>query len=134
MSSPGTSNGTVKEPHTGHKHNLFKTHKHGKKSTLTQEHEEAPLLADGAPNEDMEADAVEECSARQPAKKQGNAREWFQKVGRWLWSNRMILAIALLLMGGIIALIVYFTGMCGPLNLLLFSSICCSWLPPRITI
>lgn len=137
MSSPGPSNGALKEAHTGNEHarrNFPKPHMHGKEPTSAQDNEEAPLLADDDSNEGLEANADEESSARRLAKKQGRAGKRVQKAGHWLWSNKMILAITLLLIGGVIALIVYFTGMCDPLYLLLFSSRCCSWLPPRTTV
>lgn len=137
MGSPGPSNGALKEPHTGYEHARRKfpePHMHGKEPTSANDNEEAPLLADDASNEGFEGNADEESSARRPPKKQGSARKRVQKAGHWLWSNKMVLAITLLLIGGVIALGVYFTGMWYPLDLLLFISSCCSRLPPRTTV
>ena len=124
MSPSGPSNGTAKDPHEGRKHGRygFRKHgKHGKKAASARDNEDAPLLADDAPNEDIEANAVEE-----PTTKREKTKRWFQKAGHWIWSNKMVLALVLLLIGGIITVVVYFTGMYLLRHPLLFSSSCCS--------
>ncbi len=123
MSSPGLSDGAVKDAGPRHtQRNSLKHHKYGRKSASAQDNEEAPLLADDAPNGDIEADTAADSPMRQPAIKRENARRFFQKAAHWLWSNKMILAITLLLFGGVIALLVYFTSMYGPSIHILFSS------------
>ncbi len=137
MSPVGPSNGTSKDSHEEHKHTKHdsrKHHQHGKKSISARDDEEAPLLADDARDEDIEANAVEERPTDKPVSQREKTRIFFQKVGHWIWSNKMILALVLLLTGGIIAVTVYFTGMVGPLYPLLFSSRSYSWRSPRITI
>ena len=112
MSSPDPE--TAKDHQEGHKHskrNFLKHHKHGKKSRSALDHEDTPLLADNAVNEDIEANGVEEGHSERPVGKQEKARTCFHTIGHWLWNNKMILAIVLVLLGGLVALIVYFTGM-----------------------
>jgi len=46
------------------------------------------------------------------AKTAGNTQTYLRKAGRWLLKNRMVVAIIALLIGGFIALCVYFGGMC----------------------
>ena len=137
MSPAGPSNGIAKDTRGGHKHTKDDSHKHhqqGKKSTSALVNEEAPLLADDAQDEDIGANAVEERPKDQPVSQWEKPRMFFQNVGHWIWSNKMILALVLLLVGGIIAVIIYFTGMVSPLYSLLFSSRPYSWRSPRVTI
>ncbi len=46
------------------------------------------------------------------AKAAGKTQRYLRKSGRWLLKNRMVVAIITLLIGGFIALCVYFGGMC----------------------
>lgn len=46
------------------------------------------------------------------AKAAGNTQRYLRKSGRWLLKNRMVVAIITLLIGGFVALCVYFGGMC----------------------
>lgn len=69
--------------------------------------EDAPLLTDDAPN-DVESDGGD--VNNEEASKQEGARAWLQKAWHWALNNLMIIALGLLLLGGIVALIVYFAG------------------------
>ena len=125
MSPLGASNRTTKDPQEGRKHGKHGFHKfgkHGKKAASAHDNEDAPLLADDAPNEDVEANAVEE-----PATKGEKTKRWLQKAGHWTWSNKMILALVLLLIGGIITVVVYFAGMFVLRISVLFGLGHCSW-------
>ena len=74
------------------------------KRTGTQStREDAPLLADDSAN-DVESDSEDGANRDQ---QDGN---WPRKLWQWISSNLMILAIILLLIGGIVALCVYFAG------------------------
>lgn len=42
----------------------------------------------------------------------GSTQRYLRKSGRWLLKNRMVVAIITLLVGGVIALCVYYGGMC----------------------
>lgn len=76
--------------------------------------EEAPLLADDAPDRDDQVDCVEEDSpSNGKASKLKQPRIWYQKSWDWLLHNLMAVAIMLLLLGGLIALIIYFAGAVG---------------------
>ena len=71
--------------------------------------EQAPLLADDA--RDDEADSVEDApQANGKVPKREKPRIWFRKSWHWLWNNLMTTAIILLLLGGLVALLVYFAG------------------------
>lgn len=71
--------------------------------------EQAPLLADDA--RDEEADSVEDApQANGKLPKQGKLRSWLRKFWVWLLNNLMTTAIILLLLGGLVALLVYFVG------------------------
>lgn len=74
--------------------------------TSSNNREDAPLLADDAPN-DVESDGGDATNGE--ASKQEGA--WFQKAWHWALNNLMMIALGLLLLGGIVALIVYFAGM-----------------------
>ncbi len=76
--------------------------------TSSNNREAAPLLADDAPN-DVESDGGDATDGGAP--KQEGARAWLQKAWHWALNNLMIIALGLLLLGGIVALIVYFAGM-----------------------
>ena len=78
--------------------------------TSRQGGEQAPLLANDA--RDDEADSVDDALyANGKASKQEKSRTWLGKSWHWLWNNLMTTAIILLLLGGLIALLVYFAGM-----------------------
>ena len=71
--------------------------------------EQAPLLADDA--HDDEADSVEDApraNGKVPTREK--PRIWLRKSWHWLSKNLMTIAIVLLLLGGLIALVVYFAG------------------------
>lgn len=71
--------------------------------------EQAPLLADDA--RDDEAESIEDApQANDKASKSGKPRIWLRKSKDWLMNNVMTTAIILLLLGGLIALVVYFAG------------------------
>jgi len=76
--------------------------------TSSNNRENAPLLADDAPN-DVESDGGDAINGE--VSKQENARAWVRRAWHWALNNLMIIALVLLLLGGIIALIVYFAGM-----------------------
>ena len=63
--------------------------------------EEAPLLVDGAPSEE---------AAEDREGYGGEDQNWLQRAGRWLLGRWMILAIVLLIIGGVIAVVIYFAG------------------------
>ena len=72
--------------------------------------EQAPLLADDA--RDDEEDSVEDATqANGKVSRREKPRIWLRKSWHWLLNNLMITAIILLLLGGLIALLVYFAGM-----------------------
>ena len=71
--------------------------------------EQAPLLADDA--RDDEADSVEDTpQTNGKVPKRERPRIWLRKSWHWLLNNLMTTAIILLLLGGFIALVVYFAG------------------------
>ena len=77
--------------------------------TSGRDSEQAPLLADDA--RDDEADSIEDApQANDKAPKSGKPRMWLRKSRDWLMNNIMTSAIILLLLGGLIALVVYFAG------------------------
>ena len=78
--------------------------------TSARDSEQAPLLADDA--RDDEADSVEDApQANGKVPKREKPRIWLRKSWNWLLNNLMATAIILLLLGGLIALLVYFAGM-----------------------
>ena len=77
---------------------------------FARDSEQAPLLVDNA--RDDEADSVEDAPrANGKVAKREGSRGWLRKSWSWLLNNLMITAIILLLLGGLVALLVYFTGM-----------------------
>lgn len=77
--------------------------------TSQRDGEQAPLLADDA--RDDEADSVEGApQANGKLPKREKPRIWLRKSWKWLSNNLMTTAIILLLLGGLIALLVYFAG------------------------
>lgn len=75
--------------------------------TSARDSEQAPLLADDA--RDDEADSVEDApQANGKVPKREKPRIWLRKSWNWLLNNLMATAIILLLLGGLIALLVYF--------------------------
>ena len=77
--------------------------------TSRRDNEQAPLLADDA--RDDEADSVDDApQANGKVPKREKPRIWLSKSWRWLSNNLMATAIVLLLLGGLIALLVYFAG------------------------
>ncbi len=77
--------------------------------TSVRDSEQAPLLADDA--RDDEADSVEDApQANGKAPKREKPRIWLRKSWDWLMNNLMTTAIILLLLGGLVALLVYFAG------------------------
>lgn len=77
--------------------------------TSGRDSEQAPLLADDA--RDDEADSVEDApQANGKVSKREKSRIWLRKSWDWLLNNLMTAAIILLLLGGLIALLVYFAG------------------------
>ncbi|KAL9136576.1 MAG: hypothetical protein Q9175_002214 [Cornicularia normoerica] len=75
--------------------------------TSGRDSEQAPLLADDA--RDDEADSVEDApQANGKVSKREKSRIWLRKSWDWLLNNLMTAAIILLLLGGLIALLVYF--------------------------
>ena len=77
---------------------------------FARDSEQAPLLADDA--RDDEADSVEDAQqANGKVAKRKESRGWLRKSWTWLLNNLMVTAIILLLLGGLVALLVYFTGM-----------------------
>ena len=73
-------------------------------SAADNRHEEAPLLHNHASNT-LGSDGGEAETL-----KQRKADPWFYQIRRWLFNHRAIIAICLLLLGGFIALCVYFAG------------------------
>lgn len=78
----------------------------GQPKTPAQEHnsERAPLL-----NHDGSGHVGEHDGNA----KAGNMQRYFRKSGRWILKNRMVVGVIALLIGGFIALCVYFGGMCN---------------------
>ena len=72
--------------------------------------EDAPLLADDAASDDEHetGDAGNQSAGHPPS--HGSLRGSLTRFGRWILKNRMVVAILCLLLGGFIALCVYFGG------------------------
>ena len=70
--------------------------------------EDAPLLANDA-LDGNESDDGETVTGDQG--KQRKSSPWSQKIWHWIRNNLMIVFIVFLLIGGVIALCVYFAGM-----------------------
>lgn len=79
-----------------------------KKPAAGGSREDAPLLADDAAD-DIESDGGEAANGEISNKEKAGA--WFQKGWHWILNNLMVVAIILLLLGGVVALCVYFAGM-----------------------
>ena len=77
------------------------------KPTSGRGSEQTPLLADDAPNGDGDSDLE---NGEEEDSKQQRVREGFAKAWHWCLNNLMVIAIILLLIGGIVALSVYFAG------------------------
>ncbi len=69
--------------------------------------EDAPLLADDAANGDADSENSEDLEG---GSKQDKVPSWLSSAWNWLLNNLMVVAIILLLLGGLIALCVYFAG------------------------
>ena len=69
--------------------------------------EQAPLLANDAPNGDGDSDLE---NGDEEDSKQQRVRHWLVNAWHWCLNNLMVIAIILLLIGGIVALSVYFAG------------------------
>ena len=77
--------------------------------TTGRDSEQAPLLADDA--HDDEADSVEDApQVNGKVSKREKPRIWLRKSWDWLLNNLMTTAIILLLLGGFVAILVYFAG------------------------
>ena len=75
---------------------------HGKTPAPKRDSEEAPLL-DGAGDDENETHDNDSKNKR--------TSTWLQISWHWFQRNRAIVALILLLLGGLVALIVYFAGM-----------------------
>ena len=74
------------------------------------EREDAPLLADDAASDDEhESRNVESQTNSQPTTRR-SLRTYLTRFWRWILKNRMVVAILSLLLGGFIALCIYFGG------------------------
>ena len=74
---------------------------------MTSRHgEDAPLLADDAANGDLDS----EDGDYEGDSKGSKFRSWLGKAWEWFQNNLMVVAIILLLIGGLVALCVYFAG------------------------
>ena len=71
-------------------------------------HENAPLLSNPTSG-NIETDSAE--AANEGAWKQPKADSCFYQVRQWAFNHWTMIAISLLLLGGIVALCVYFAGM-----------------------
>lgn len=69
--------------------------------------EDAPLLADDTANGDADSETGNDLEG---GAKQGKVRSWMTSAWNWLLNNAMVVAIILLLLGGLVALCVYFAG------------------------
>ena len=90
------------DTHGGHKYpkrNSFRQNKDGNKPP-----EEGPLIANEAPNDEESVDNLQHSS-------KGKSGELFQRAWQWLVNHLMTVIIVLLLIGGIVALSVYFAGL-----------------------
>ena len=77
------------------------------KPTSGRDSEQAPLLADDAVNGDGDSDLE---NGDGEDSKQQRVHHWLAKAWHWCLNNLMVIAIILLLIGGIVALSVYFAG------------------------
>ena len=97
--------------HSHFKHQAFKGHKGGKKSASVQNGEEAPLLVEDTPDGDIEANGTATPAA--PPSKTKSFRGRLQHAWHWVLKNLIVVAVACLLVAGIVALCVYFGGESG---------------------
>lgn len=86
----------------------YRGHTDSKRHGPAQESEEAPLLVDGALDDDIEANGTATTKA-QPSKTE-SLKYRLQQAWHWLLENLIVVAVACLLVAGIIALSVYFGG------------------------
>ncbi len=77
------------------------------KPTSGRDSEQAPLLADDALNGDGDSDLE---NGDEEDSKQQRVRDGLAKAWHWCLNNLMVIGIILLLIGGIVALSVYFAG------------------------
>lgn len=77
-----------------------------KKRDSRRDSEQAPLLTDDAPNGDDD-----ESNLGDGVEVDSKVRGWLTKAWHWLLKNLMAVVIVLLLLGGVIALCVYFAGL-----------------------
>ena len=75
--------------------------------TSGRDSEQAPLLADDALNGDGDSNIDDGDEERTKQQRLGN---WLARIWHWCLENLMAIAIILLLIGGIVALSVYFAG------------------------
>ena len=88
--------------------NRGKHQNNGKSPAPEQDSEVAPLLTENAPVGENEEDGFD--GASEQASKNKKSKTWLGRSWHWLQSNLMIVALVLLLLGGLIALLVYFAG------------------------
>lgn len=88
-------------------------HADSKRHAPAQDSEEAPLLVDGALDDDIEADGAATAKAQPSKTKSLKSRS--RQAWHWLHENLIAVAVACLLVAGIIALSVYFGGEHGSL-------------------
>ena len=74
------------------------------------EREDAPLLAGGAASDDDHESGHSADQAPGKSTRRASLRDYLARSGRWILKNRMVVAILCLLLGGFIALCVYFGG------------------------
>ena len=77
------------------------------KGVASQPNEDAPLLVNDA-LKGNKSDDEETINGEQI--KQGSSVSWSRRIWQWMRGNLMIIFIALLLIGGFVALCVYFAG------------------------
>ena len=84
----------------------YRTSMPDKNPTAARDNEDAPLLADDTAS-DHGDDGVTNVGDHDHDRKASNS---FGNFGRWILRNRMVVAILCLLLGGFIALCIYFGG------------------------
>lgn len=89
-------------------------HTDSKRHAPAQDSEEAPLLVDGALDDDIEANGA--ATAKPQPSKTKSLKSRSQQAWHWLLENLIVVAVACLLVAGIIALSVYFGGEQGSLS------------------
>ena len=93
-----------KDRHEGHKHNKRNYFKRRGKNPS----EEAPLLANDTEEETDDADIVEDMPANGGGPEESRSFTQLKNAGHWLWNHLLIFCVMVLLIGGVIALVVYF--------------------------